>query len=126
MSSQGDLSGARSKSSSKVPEDWDEIRAVKKKTKKSGTQKARSSELLPPLEGQEVREEEEEVIELPQPRVSRLLQEFPGSSHELLGFRSHQPESRPPVMREPEGAAARVAIGEAAPEGLIREQHLKG
>lgn len=137
MSSQGDLSGARSKSSSKVPEDWDEVRTVKKKTKKSGTQKARGSERVPPIEGQEGREEEEEVIELPQPRISRLLQELPGSSYELLGFRSHQPESRPPIMKEPEGAgplltwaandcaAARVAIGEAAPEGAYSRATFK-
>ena len=57
------------------------------------------------------------------------MEEVPRPGYELLGFRSHQPEARPPIIKEQEGAeplltwaandcaAARVAIGEAVPEG---------
>ena len=137
MSSPGDLSGARSRSSSKIPEDWDEIKTAKKKTKTNGTQKYKSADLLPPTERPEGREGEEEVVEPQQPCIIRPPQGIPGSSYELLGFRSHQPESRPPIIKESEEAeplltwaandcaAARMSIGEAAPEGAFSRAMFK-
>ena len=55
MSGPGDLSGARSRNSGKISEDWDEIKTVRKKRKMNGAQKSKSAKLLPPIKRQEGR-----------------------------------------------------------------------